>query len=304
LEVDRMSDLKAAYLADLRLRKMAASTIESCGYRIDAYLRWCEGKALDPCLAGRENLLSYLEYRGEQKSASLKKDFSALATFYELLEEQGKSSSASHVRSIQKKYLRSYKSDAEQRQIISIRQMAEMVAATVSTRDQTILLLLAKTGIRRGELLSLDISDVDLGRMTIRLKPTGKRSNRMVFFDYETQEVLQRWLKIREGLKGREPALFVSVRGIRPSKETIRWVVARAAERVGLHTPGAPLEQRFGPHCCRHWFTTHLLRAGMRREYVQWLRGDAIKEAVDIYYHIDPEDVRKSYLAYIPKLGV
>jgi len=42
----------------------------------------------------------------------------------------------------------------------------------------------------------------------------------------------------------------------------------------------------------------------MRREYVQWLRGDAIKEAVDIYYHIDPEDVRKSYLAYIPKLGV
>jgi len=299
-----MNDLKAAYLADLRLRKMAASTIESSGYRIDAYLRWCEGEALDPCLAEREDLLSYLEHRGEQKSASLKKDFSALATFYELLEEQGKSNSASYVRSIQKKYLRSYKSDAEQRQIISIHQMAEMVAATVSTRDQTILLLLAKTGIRRGELLSLDISDVDLGRMAIRLKPTGKRSNRMVFFDHETQEVLQRWLKIREGLKSREPALFVSVRGIRPSKETIRWVVARAAERVGLHTPGAPLEQRFGPHCCRHWFTTHLLRAGMRQEYVQWLRGDAIKEAVDIYYHIDPEDVRKEYLAYVPQLGV
>jgi hypothetical protein len=42
----------------------------------------------------------------------------------------------------------------------------------------------------------------------------------------------------------------------------------------------------------------------MQREYVQWLRGDAIKEAVDIYYHIDPEDVRRSYLAHIPQLGV
>jgi hypothetical protein len=40
------------------------------------------------------------------------------------------------------------------------------------------------------------------------------------------------------------------------------------------------------------------------REYVKWLRGDTIQEAVDIYYHIDPEDVRKSYMAHIPQQGV
>lgn len=78
----------------------------------------------------------------------------------------------------------------------------------------------------------------------------------------------------------------------------------RAAKRVGLHTPGAPLEKRFGPNCCRHWFTTHLLRAGMSREYVQWLRGDHDGAAYMIYFHIDPEDVRKSYMAHIPQLGV
>jgi len=42
----------------------------------------------------------------------------------------------------------------------------------------------------------------------------------------------------------------------------------------------------------------------MRREYVKWLRGDMIKEAVDIYYHIDPEDVRNEYMTHIPQLGV
>ncbi len=42
----------------------------------------------------------------------------------------------------------------------------------------------------------------------------------------------------------------------------------------------------------------------MRREYVQWLRGDAIREAVDIYFHVDPVDVRRSYLASIPQLGI
>jgi integrase/recombinase XerD len=46
------------------------------------------------------------------------------------------------------------------------------------------------------------------------------------------------------------------------------------------------------------------MRSGMPREHVQELRGDVRSEAVDIYYHIDPEELRKSYLAHIPKLGI
>jgi len=64
------------------------------------------------------------------------------------------------------------------------------------------------------------------------------------------------------------------------------------------------MEDRFMTHCFRHWFTTHLLRAGMPREYVKELRGDARNEAIDIYHHIDREDLRKSYLACIPELGI
>ena len=52
------------------------------------------------------------------------------------------------------------------------------------------------------------------------------------------------------------------------------------------------------------WFVTHLFRAGTSLEYIRWLRGDAIKEAVDIYFHVDPEDVRRAYLACIPQLGI
>jgi hypothetical protein len=42
----------------------------------------------------------------------------------------------------------------------------------------------------------------------------------------------------------------------------------------------------------------------MKNEYVQWLRWDAIKEAVDIYFHVDPKDVQEAYLACIPPLGI
>jgi hypothetical protein len=32
--------------------------------------------------------------------------------------------------------------------------------------------------------------------------------------------------------------------------------------------------------------------------------GDAMREAIDLYNHIDPEDVKRNYLACIPKFGV
>ncbi|MDF0594100.1 hypothetical protein P0O24_10960 [Methanotrichaceae archaeon M04Ac] len=42
----------------------------------------------------------------------------------------------------------------------------------------------------------------------------------------------------------------------------------------------------------------------MPREFIQKLRGDARKGAIDIYDHIDRKELRKSYLAHIPQLGI
>jgi integrase/recombinase XerD len=266
-------DLLAAFLADQHLRRLAQGTILTGSARIKAYLSYCEKISLDPLRAGREDFLQYLRHRQDRgvKHGTLKGDFSALSSFYELLEEQNKSNSAREIVAIRKRYLRQYKPDAEERQIISIEQAASMVAGTIDTRDRAILLLLLKTGIRRGELASLDLSDISLEGLSIRLKPTGKRSNRLVFFDEEASAALQRWLKARARRAGSEPALFLASDGKRLGSRGIWSAVVRAAERAGLHSPGAPLEKRFGPHCCRHFYTSHLLRNGMRREYGELL---------------------------------
>jgi integrase/recombinase XerD len=49
---------------------------------------------------------------------------------------------------------------------------------------------------------------------------------------------------------------------------------------------------------------THLLRAGMSRDFVKELRGDTRGEAIDIYNHIDKKELRESYMAHIPQLGI
>jgi integrase/recombinase XerD len=72
------------------------------------------------------------------------------------------------------------------------------VCSILDTRDKAVVLMLLKTGIRRNELCSLDLEDIDFAEMTIRLKPVAKRSNRVVYFDSEAAEALRQWMKMRD----------------------------------------------------------------------------------------------------------
>jgi integrase/recombinase XerD len=76
---------------------------------------------------------------------------------------------------VRKRYLKCCKDNGEvhERQLISVDAMAKMINSTLDIRDKAILTLLAKTGMRRNELISLDVSvsDTDFVEYRIRLKP-------------------------------------------------------------------------------------------------------------------------------------
>jgi integrase/recombinase XerD len=133
----------------------------------------------------------------------------------------------------------------------------------------------------------------------------AKRTNQTVFFDGETARVLERWLQARQRDDPDTEALFTNLYSNRLEGHGVSHVVRNRAEAVDLHDPEATdLSERFTPHCCRHWFTTHLRRSGMQREYIQELRGDSRGDAIDIYDHIDEQELREAYLAHIPTLGI
>jgi integrase/recombinase XerD len=293
---------------DLKLRGLArTSQLEVLGC-VRRYMIWAAEKGIDPREAKREDLLAYLgDLRAKGlKQSSLSNNFANLSTLYSFFAEQDEVIQ-NPIPAIQKRYLKSYKDETRQRQLISVEDATKMVRATIDSRDRAILLLLFKTGIRRGELATLDLDSVNLEKQFLILKPTGKRSNRMVFFDDEAARALGRWIKASEKRlrKKGEKALFLNNHGQRLSSPGINTVVREAAIRVGLHNHESDrLEDKFTPHCCRHWLVTHLLRAGMPRDQVKWIRGDVMHEAIDLYNHIDPEDVKPNYLACIPKFGV
>jgi integrase/recombinase XerD len=297
-----------SFRQDLALRGLSRSTIDRHCQSAGRYIIWAHEHGLEPEQGRKEDLLAYLsDLRARGLMAStLANNFISLSSYFSFLVECGQVQQ-NPIPAIQKRYLHNYKDEIRSRQLISIEDARKMVATTLDTRDKAILMVFLKTGIRRTELITLDLENIDLKAGTLTLKPTAKRSNRIVFFDEECRRVLARWLKARETRfkKDCEQALFISLKGTRLRGTGVDALVSLAAQRVGLHDCSSPkLEDRFTPHCCRHWFTTYLLRSGMKREYVQWLRGDAIKEAVDIYFHIAPEDAKESYLMHIPQLGL
>ena len=113
----------------------------------------------------------------------------------------------------------------------------------VGIRDVAMLELLYATGIRVGELVGLDLDDVDRDRNVVRVLGKG-RKERAVPFGHPAARALERWLAHgRPALRveGAGAALFLGARGRRIDQRAVRTLVHRRIAEV----PGAP---DIGPH--------------------------------------------------------
>ncbi|WP_406023045.1 tyrosine recombinase XerC [Nocardioides sp. NBC_00850] len=166
----------------------------------------------------------------------------------------------------------------------------------VGMRDIAALEMLYATGARVGELVGLDLDDVDYERRVIRVLGKG-RKERMVPFGGPAVRALDRWV-----VRGRPqlvtessgPALFLGARGGRLDQRAVRTLVHRRLADV----PGAP---DIGPHGLRHSTATHLLEGGADLRSVQELLGHASLATTQIYTHVSSDRLRKAYRQAHPR---
>lgn len=299
------------FIDECRLRNLAPRTIieyVSCLRTVSEFLKKKGLHLTDVDKKVLKKILGYLTQERDVSFKTLGNYFTALSTFYDHLVYEDVTNQ-NPVPPFRKRYVRQYKTNANlgsKRKLISVEEMAMLINSILDPRDKAIVTLLAKTGIRRNELIQIDIDDIDWVEQSIQLKPHPKRSNCTVFFDDECARALKRWMRTRKNynIQSGCSALFISEQGGRLQRHGILHAVTKYAERVGLHdSKSKRMEDHFTPHCCRHWFTTHLRRNDMKREFIKELRGDARREAMDIYDHIDRRELKRAYLAAIPVLG-
>ena len=160
-------------------------------------------------------------------------------------------------------------------------------------RARAILELLYGAGIRCGELVGLDLGDVDLDGRLLRVLGKG-RKERVVPFGTRAQAALRAYLPARLRARPRNEALFVNVRGGRLTDRSVRAVLARRMDQTAL-------THKISPHALRHSFATHLLERGADLRAIQELLGHVSLSTTQRYTHVDTRHILRIYSKTHPR---
>jgi integrase/recombinase XerC len=264
-----------------------------------------EGAGVDDDGALREVRLADLRAhlgtlsRGGAARATIARTSASLRTFFGWLERSGRIATDPSLRLSAPSRHRTLPPVLAQRSAAALLDVAAVAADDddpVHLRNRAALELLYATGVRVGELVGLDVDDVDRSTMVLRVIGKGDKERR-VPFGTPARDAVTDWLE-----RGRPrlvtadsgPALFLGRRGHRVDQRQVRAVVHELLE----HVPDAP---DLGPHGLRHSAATHLLEGGADLRMVQELLGHASLATTQIYTHVSVDRLKRSYAQAHPR---
>lgn len=167
-------------------------------------------------------------------------------------------------------------------------------------RDKAILLLLYSTGLRVSELVSLNVSDVNL--KTGEFAVIGKgRKVRTVYLNETAKSALQKYLNVR---KDTFKPLFLRYSGkelenIDDDGENLRLTVRSIQRLVKKYALNAGISVDATPHTLRHSFATSLLSQGADLRSVQELLGHSNLSTTQIYTHVTNKKLKEVHKEFM-----
>lgn len=162
--------------------------------------------------------------------------------------------------------------------------LLQAVSGQNEKRDYAILMLFLNCGIRRSELVNLNISDVYEDR--IRVVGKGNKE-RFVYFGASCRKAINLYLEERnQKILTDNRALFGSRNGNRISVEAVHRLVKKALLKAGLDSA------QFSAHKLRHTAATMMLSGGVDVKTVQEVLGHENLNTTQIYTHIENTELK------------
>ncbi len=167
--------------------------------------------------------------------------------------------------------------------VLSRDEVFALFSAVRNLKHRTILMVLYSAGLRVSEAVHLKTSDIDSGRMMIRVHQGKGRKDRYVMLSEKLLDTLRRyWRQYRP----EPPWLFAGQDPTNPySPGSIQRTFARIRERAGIR-------KKASLHTLRHSFATHLLERGVNIRVIQRLLGHRSLRSTEIYTHVAETYVR------------
>ncbi|HEY1680815.1 MAG TPA: tyrosine-type recombinase/integrase [Candidatus Tumulicola sp.] len=152
-------------------------------------------------------------------------------------------------------------------------------------RDIAILELLYAAGIRRAEVTTIDLGDVDLKNREVRIHGKGSKE-RMVLINRSAAEAIAAYLAVRP--RSRDEALFLGRGGKRLSPMHV-WRIFREVYKV------SGVQRHASPHTLRHSFATHLAENDVDLETIREFLGHESLATTGIYLKMSMQHKKRAY---------
>jgi len=169
------------------------------------------------------------------------------------------------------------------------------VATVVGLRDRAMLELLYASGLRITELISLQLTNLNLRQGWVRIVGKGGKE-RLVPMGDAARHWIEKYLDDArsELLPGGGAVLFPSRRGRMMTRQTFWHAIKRYALQAGI-------TKNVSPHTLRHAFATHLVDNGADLRAVQMMLGHSDLSTTQIYTHVAQQRLQSLVQEHHPR---
>jgi integrase/recombinase XerD len=268
-----MGELRNQMEMDMRLRRFSPKTIAcylACMKGVARHFRKSPAELVD------EEIRAYLHHLMEERKVSqsvLVQTYSALKFFFE--------------KTLQKQWNAFRIPRCKQRRklpgVLTREEVELILSATKNLKHRAILMTIYSAGLRIGEVTRLKVSDIDSGRMMIRVNEGKGLKDRYTLLGERNLEMLRCYWKAYRPLEWLFPGRNASCP---VSTSAIQRVFKTSLEKAGI-------KKKASVHTLRHCFATHLLESGTDLYYIQRLLGHKSAGTTSVYLHITGKDIGK-----------
>lgn len=231
-----------------------------------------------------------LRHRNNISAKSLQRELSAIRSFFNfLISEQRLSVNPAQM-------VRAPKSGRKLPKVLDVDQIQHYLSIpqndVLSIRDRAILELFYSSGLRLAELVSLNLTDMDLSQGMLTVTGKGNKT-RVIPIGQEAIKAMEKWLQQRSSMlkpdsDKLETAVFISSKGSRLAPRSVQQRLRHWAQKQALTS-------HVHPHMLRHSFASHMLESSRDLRAVQELLGHSDISTTQIYTHLDFQHLAAVY---------
>jgi len=257
-------------------RGYSPSTVTAYGIDLQKFRRFLEtklGLVPSPGEITRQQIIQFGMSLGRVAPLTLRRKYACLASLFGFLQDMG------YVQANPAHRLPLPKVKQPVPIFLTEETAQQLIAAARKPWQRALVILLLSTGIRRTEVVTITLDDLDLEQRQVLIRGKGGKQ-RVVPLTEQAVEAIEEYLKCRVKTKSRH--LFVSTTGGHAIQgRIVNRILNRILRRAGMEGQGIT------PHKLRHTFATHLIRSGADIRTVQELLGHADIQTTARYLHSD-----------------